>query len=39
MMIVWTINGFYVPIDRNRFGFHRMDNELKDELVLSVVYS
>jgi hypothetical protein len=37
MMIVWTINGFYALIDGNRFSFQRMDNELKDELVLSVV--
>ena len=38
MEIVWAINGFYAPIDGNHFGFQRMDNKVKDELVLSVVW-
>jgi hypothetical protein len=39
MVIVWTINGFYASIDGIRFGFQRTDDKVKDELVLSVVWS
>ena len=35
---VWAINGFHAPIDGNRFDFQRMDDKLKDGLVLSVVW-
>ena len=38
MAIVWAINGFHAPIDGNRFGFQRMDDKVKDGLVLSVVW-
>ena len=31
-------HGCHDPVDGNRFGFQRMDNEVKDELVLSVVW-
>ena len=37
MMIVWAINGFHAPVDENRFSFQRMEDKVKDELVLSVV--
>ena len=30
--------GFHAPIDGNRFGFQRMDDKVKDGLVLSVVW-
>ena len=30
--------GFYAPIDANHFGFQRMDDKVKDGLVLSVVW-
>ena len=36
--IDWAINGFYAPIDGNHFSFQRMDNKVKDGLVLSVVW-
>jgi hypothetical protein len=36
MVIDWTINGFHALIDGNRFGFQRLDNKVKDGLVLSV---
>ena len=36
MMIVWAINGFHAPIDGIHFGFQRMDDKVKDGLVLSV---
>ena len=36
MVIVWAINGFHAPIDGIRFGFQRMDDKVKDGLVLSV---
>ena len=29
---------FHAPIDGNRFDFQRMDDKVKDELVLSVVW-
>jgi hypothetical protein len=29
---------FSCPIDGNRFGFQRMDDKVKDELVLSVIW-
>ena len=38
MVIVWAINGFHAPIDGNHFGFQRMDDKVKDGLVLSVVW-
>jgi len=31
----WAINGFHAPIDEFRFGFQRMDDKVKDEIVLS----
>ena len=34
----WAINGFHAPIDEFRFGFQRMDDKVKDGLVLSVVW-
>jgi hypothetical protein len=37
MVIVWAINGFYALIDGNHFGFQRMNDKIKDELVLSVI--
>ena len=37
MAIVWAINGFHAPIDENHFSFQKMDDKVKDELVLSVV--
>jgi hypothetical protein len=39
MVIVWTINGFHAPIDGICFGFQRMDDKVKDRLVLSVNWS
>jgi hypothetical protein len=33
----WAINSCHAPIDGNRFGFQRMDDKVKDELVLSVI--
>ena len=36
MVIVWAINDFHAPIDGNRFRFQRMDDKVKDGLVLSV---
>ena len=38
MAIVWAINGFHAPINGNHFGFQRMDDKVKDGLVLSVVW-
>ena len=38
MVIIWAIDGFNAPIDGNRFGFQRMDDKVKDRLVLSVVW-
>ena len=38
MVIVWAINGFHAPIDGIRFGFQRMDDKVKDRLVLSVIW-
>ena len=29
--------GFHTPIDENRFGFQRIDDKVKDRLVLSVI--
>ena len=31
------IYGFHAPIDGNHFGFQRMDDKVKDKLVLSVI--
>ena len=36
MVIVWAINGSDAPIDGIRFSFQRMDDKVKDGLVLSV---
>jgi hypothetical protein len=36
MVIDWAINGFHAPIDENCFGFQRLDDKVKDGLVLSV---
>jgi hypothetical protein len=30
--------GFHAPIYGNHFGFQRMNNKVKDELVLSAVW-
>ena len=30
--------GFCAPVDGNHFGFQRMDNKVKDRLVLSVIW-
>ena len=38
MVIIWAIMGFHAPIDGNRFGFQRMDDKVKDGLVLSVIW-
>ena len=37
MVIDWAINGFHAFIDGNHFGFQRMDDKVKDGLVLSVI--
>ena len=37
MAIVWAINGFHAPIDGKSFSFQKMDDKVKDGLVLSVV--
>ena len=34
--MIGQINGFHAPIDILCFGFQRMDNKVKDGLVLSV---
>jgi hypothetical protein len=36
MVIDWEINGFHAPIDGNRFSFQRLDDKVKDRLVLSI---
>jgi hypothetical protein len=36
MVIVWAITGSHAPIDGNHFGFSRMDDKVRDKLVLSV---
>ena len=38
MEIDWAVNGFYAPIDGNHFGFQRINDKVKDGLVLSVVW-
>ena len=38
MVIVLAINGFHAPIDGNGIGFQRMDDKVKDRLVLSVAW-
>jgi hypothetical protein len=35
MMINWVIMVFMPPVDGNHFGFQRMDDKVKDGLVLS----
>jgi hypothetical protein len=37
MAFVWAINGFHDLINENRFSFQRMDDKVKDELVLSII--
>ena len=29
--------GFHAPVDENRFSFQKMDDKVKDRLVLSVI--
>ena len=36
MVIVWAVDGFHAPIGGNHFSFQRMDDKVKDRLVLSV---
>ena len=31
-------HGCHAPVDGNHFGFQRMDNKVKDGLVLSVIW-
>ena len=38
MEIDWAIMVVMPPDDGNRFGFQMMDDKVKDELVLSVVW-
>jgi hypothetical protein len=38
MAIVWAINGFHAPIDGIHFGFQRMNDKVKDKLVLNVIW-
>ena len=38
MVIVLAINGLHAPIDGNGFSFERMDDMVKDRLVLSVIW-
>ena len=38
MVIVWAINGFHALINGIRFGFHMMDDTVKDGLVLSIIW-
>jgi hypothetical protein len=33
-----SIGTAHAPVDGNRFGFQRMNDKVKDELVLSVVW-
>jgi hypothetical protein len=35
----WAINGFHAPIDGIHFGLKRMDDKVKDGLVLSIDWS
>ena len=37
MVTVWSIDGFFAPIDF--FSFQRMDDEVKVRLILSVNWS
>jgi hypothetical protein len=39
MIIVQVTSSFYASIDGIYFGFHRIDDKVKDELVLSVIWS
>jgi hypothetical protein len=39
MVIVWATNSFYAPKYGIYFNFQRMDNEVKDVLVISVDWS
>jgi hypothetical protein len=34
----WAINSFCAPIDGFRFGFQRIYDKVKNELVLSVIW-
>ena len=38
MAIDWAIMVVMPPIDGNHFGFQRMDDKVKDGLVLSIVW-
>jgi hypothetical protein len=37
MVFLFEQYGFHAPIDGNRFGFQRIGDKVKDELVLSAV--
>ena len=37
MVIIWATNAFPAPINGNHFSFQRMDDKVKDGLVLSVI--